>query len=69
MCFLIFYQINARLTRYHTTALPVINIAAIGTATTIVKWIEKCHYKIDDHGAIKQNVTPQGHEAANPKQR
>jgi len=47
--------------------LPVVNIAA--TATTVVKWIEKCHDKINDHGAIKQNVTPQGHEAANPKQR
>jgi len=49
--------------------LPVVNIAATATTTTVVKWIEKRHDKINDHGAIKQNVTPQGHEAANPKQR
>jgi len=48
--------------------LPIVNIAATATTTTIVKWIEKCHNKIDDHGTIKQNIAPQGHEAANPKQ-
>jgi len=47
--------------------LSIINIAATATTTTIVKWIEKCHDEIDNHSTIKQNIAPQGHEAANPK--